>query len=149
MFATWLGRIWNRTPHKARPQAHAGQPVAGRVVNGVLDLSRDPHLEKLPSGIHCDRLNVSGTNIEWLPPDLQVRQEIDASNCRRLRYVPALSLIQLDSQGCRSLTTLPDGLHVERLNISDCPQLTEIPIGLGRRLTHLIARNCKIGRAHV
>jgi hypothetical protein len=107
-----------------------------------LNLARDPALDKLPSGIQCDRLNVSGTRLEWLPPDLQVRERIDATNCARLRYLPALKVTELELRGCRALTSLPDGLDAERLNISDCPQLTGIPIGLGRRLTHLIARNC-------
>jgi uncharacterized protein DUF6745 len=108
----------------------------------TINVTNCRRLRRLPAGLNCQRLLVGGTELEWLPPDMQVTQRIDASGCPSLRRLPALCVPELDLRGCTALEELPDNLHVRRLDISNCPRISEIPARAASSIEHLTARNC-------
>jgi len=106
------------------PRLPAGAKVANLNFSGfdVVDL---------PGGLRCDQLNLSGTAIRALPANLEVRDVLDLSNCRRLTGLPrGLTVRQLTLRGCTALPALPRCLNVGQLDLTGCTALTALPPGL-------------------
>jgi hypothetical protein len=77
-------------------------------------------------------LDLRGTPITSLPPDLKVGGNLDLRYCRKLTSLPSgLSFKgNLDLRGCENFTSLPSGLSVRGyLNLS-YTKITSLPSGL-------------------
>jgi hypothetical protein len=120
-----------------------------------IDASNCASLATIGAGLVANELNISNTAIEELPADLRVALRLEASQCQRLKRLPAglkvgvLSLREcpalaalsagldvsfLDVSACVSLEALPDDIRIAggRLRVRDCPRLRALPAGLGR-----------------
>lgn len=119
-------------------------------------------LRSLPRGLRCTRLLISGTPITHLPPDLMVRDVLDARTCTQLTSLPAglrlhtlivagctrlealppdlLVYGQLDVSGCVALKRLPDVLQAEWIQADGCIRLQELPHGTSASVLSL--RGC-------
>jgi hypothetical protein len=91
-----------------------------------INLARCTGLRTLPAGLSCSHLSVRRSSLETLPAGLQV-ERIDAEGCRRLRKLGALDVEELNLRGCTALEYLPAGLHVRQLDLSCCPLWGELP----------------------
>ena len=95
-------------------------------------------------GLRCDFLDLRDAAIETLPSDLQARQKIDLTNCRRLKSLPDnLTTGSLLLSGCVSLRELPRGLDVAFLDLAGCSSLRRLPDDLRMRGGHLNLRDCQ------
>jgi hypothetical protein len=150
------------SPADARRRIAAGKGREGMFVDGALDLSNNQSLETLPArlsatainlsfctrlkalptGLRCRELRLRGTKLEWIPPDLEVDDRIDARDCRRLRRLPPVAVEELILRDCTALSELPEGLKVRTLDISGCTGIEEVPASIAPRLRHLRAANC-------
>jgi hypothetical protein len=87
-----------------------------------LSVSRCEGLRALPAGLRCFRLDISGTPLTELPGDTQVTEVVVARRCAELASLPdGLRLDWLDVSDCRQLRSLPAGLRCHRLSISHTP----------------------------
>lgn len=85
-------------------------------------------LASIGPGLVADTLDVSGTDIEEIPDDIQVSLRLEANQCRRLKRLPAnLKVGTLSLRECTSLESLPPGLEVSFLDVSGCPSLASLP----------------------
>lgn len=145
MFEWLRPKVWK--PAAARARILQGKPPARMVVDGDLNLagerglrmlperlsartiniSRCAGLRALPAGIECWQLIMRDSSIENLPAGLRVIERIDAEGSRRLRTVGAYQLAELTLRGCLAIERLPEGLRVQRLDLSNCPMWTELP----------------------
>ncbi|MGE0761563.1 MAG: DUF6745 domain-containing protein [Pirellulaceae bacterium] len=159
----WLASLFPISSLAARRRIMAGTAPPGmRVVGGLrlwseqslrelprgltvdlLDVGACTNLSALPSGLKCRVLLMRRTHVSWLPPDLIVREHLNAEDCRQLRELPwGFTTGTLILRNCTALTTLPHTLRCQRLDIGGCTRLQSIPAGLGQSLTHLAARGC-------
>lgn len=121
----------------------SGKARPGLRVDGKLDLSGKPKLQKLPAGLACYELDASRTSLTALPDDLQVECALTLADCRLLKSLPRnLKVGTLNVTNCTQLEELPEGLDVWFLNISGCKQLTHLP--RQARIEHggIIASGC-------
>lgn len=101
-----------------------------------LDLGGIAELVELPGGLRVRNLNLRGcTGLRRLPEGLEVRHLILAG-CAGITELPrALACDVLNLQGTR-VRSLPEGLRVgQRLDLTDCRELTHLPEGLRVGLT--------------
>lgn len=127
-------------------------------VESSLILRECRNLKKLPAGLTVGTLDLQGcTELEELPEDLDV-WFLNLRGCTALTSLPASAKIRngsLSISGCTGIRNLPSYLKkLSTLDISDCPQITELPpkleIGLwinvgGSGLTSLNALNKDVG----
>ncbi len=115
-------------------------------------------LKQLPAGLTVGTLDLQGCSaLESLPEDLDV-WFLNLRGCTALTSFPASAKIRngaLSISGCTGVDHLPSYLRkLSTLDISDCPQITELPpkleIGLwidvgGSGLTSLNKLNADVG----
>ena len=86
------------------------------------------YVKKLPAGLRCYSLSLSGQSIDTLPSDLQVEFKLDLTNCSELTALPRnLKVSSLVLTNCTRLTELPPGLQVNFLQLDGCTALREWP----------------------
>jgi len=108
-----------------------------------LKLNNCQALRELPSGLQCDVLELRGSALRTLPPDLWVSYRLDLSSSVKLEALPAgLSVGSLLLRDCRNLETLPEDLNVFFLDISGCTGLRDWPQRGAIRFGHLHAQGC-------
>jgi Domain of unknown function (DUF6745) len=107
-----------------------------------VNVSRCSNLRTLPGGLECWELIVRDSGVEHLPAPLRVLERIDAQNCRRLRSIGGYQLQELLLGGCRTLEALPEGLRVQRLDVSRCPLWRELPSSLVSTVEYLDVSHC-------
>lgn len=111
-------------------------------VSGRLDL-HESGLKQLPAGLHCYELDVRGLPLRELPADLKVDCRLTADNCVNLRTLPEnFTTGSLSLRGARCLETLPEGLDVWYLDLTDCPQFSRWPERGRIHRGRLNLRNC-------
>ncbi len=132
-----------KAPEAARLIA-AGTAPAG-ITTGVLDLTwqtgRPP--VRLPAGLHCYSLNLTGQPLTTLPADLRVDHRLELTDCRQLTVLPpGWRIGTLLLTRCQKLTALPGDLHVDFLGLEGCTALRDWPADT--RVTHgwVRARGC-------
>ena len=134
--------IQTMSASEARAQILKGvAALPGWQISGQLDLSKQPALTSLPSGIRATSINLNGcTELRELPVDLVARR-ISLRGCTKLTRLPAsLHCYDLDLSGS-GLRELPAGIRVDnRLDLSDCRQLERLPDQL--QPGSLVLRNC-------
>jgi len=138
-------------PKEARKLILRGEAPANLRVDGHLNLSDSPDLERLPEGLTVASLDLNGCKrLGSLPKDLRVRR-LNLSGCGLLVSLPpGLSCYELemretevrelpsdlrvefrlDLSGCSRLERLPEGLKVGTLLLNDCVSLEAAPEGL-------------------
>jgi hypothetical protein len=99
-----------------------------------LDLSGCHNLVRLPDDLQVQTLVVRGcTSLESLPEGLSVNF-LDITSCVALTALPASGAVRsgrLLARGCVRLESLPPWLtRVGRLDVSECPLLTDLPDGI-------------------
>lgn len=105
---------------------------------------RADSLARIAPGLRCDFLDLRETAIETLPAEIEARQRIDLTNCRRLKSLPDnLTTGSLVLSGCVSLRELPRGLDVAFLDLAGCSSLRSLPDDLRMRGGHLNLRDCQ------
>lgn len=108
-----------------------------------LKLNNCPALRVLPPGLHCDVLELRGSALRTLPPDLRVTFKLDLSSGAHLEALPpGLSVGTLILRDCHNLETLPEDLNVFFLDISGCIALREWPRRGSIRFGHVRAQGC-------
>lgn len=108
-----------------------------------LNLSHCRGLCRLPAGFHCYDLNLTGTCLTELPPDLRVEFRLDLTDCFDLERLPnGLKVGTLILQGCASLEALPESLNVSFLDISGCVSLQKWPQQAISPVGRLRAQGC-------
>ncbi len=131
----------NMTPAQARDYILAGASKTIRV-DGSIDL-RGTDLRAIHCPLQCNDLNLSGTAIEAISPQIAVRSRLTLDNCKQLeRLPPGLTCGSLSLRGCRFLKRLPEGLTTWFLNASDCPRLSDWPKTASIRNGNVQLRNC-------
>lgn len=129
------------TPKQAREHILAGESAAIRV-DGSIDLSRTD-LQEIPCPVSCNDLNLSGTSIAVLSPNVKVRSRLSLDNCKKLERLPAaLTCGSLSIRGCAFLERLPERLTTWFLNASDCARLSDWPKEALIRNGNVSLRNC-------
>jgi len=109
----------------------------------VLDLSRCPAAVELPARLDCFELNLSGTKIRTLPPDVTVTSILNLSGCEELVALPAgLTVGTLIVRGCRSLAALPEKLDAWFLDMTGCWNFAHWPGQARIRSGRLTLRGC-------
>lgn len=146
----WLLPRARCSPIQAHDRIRHGKISRPIVVNGALDLRDSAWLTYLPREIEAVSIDVSGcanlrglpericcrdlfvrrTNIECLPTGLDVANQLVASNCHKLERVFPFRVPELRLRNCVSLVALPERLQVERLTLSGCTRLRELPASL-------------------
>jgi hypothetical protein len=113
-----------------------------RLTVDVLDLSgRKAH--GLPSQLSCYELNLSRSEITFLPETVQATSRIDLSGCERLERLPeGLSVGTLILRGCRALKELPEHLDVWFLDLTGCWAFESWPRSAQIRGGRLQLRSC-------
>jgi hypothetical protein len=130
------------TADEARVLVESGDAPAGMSVRGTLHFGEADEV-RLPEGLRCDGLDLTGNAIETLPEGLSVRFRLTLRNCRHLTRLPrGLKAGTLDLAGCTALEGLPEDLEVSFLDISDCRQLKSWPNSARLDFGRLRARNC-------
>ncbi len=130
-------------PKRAKELILNGKARAPFPVDGSLDLSNQPTLKKLPAGLSCFELNLTGSSIEELPDDIRVESSLILRNCENLKKLPdGLTVTTLDLQGCNSLDRLPEGLDVWFLNLRGCVALSHFPKSAAIRHGSLALGGC-------
>ncbi|MBV9125356.1 MAG: hypothetical protein JO112_18530 [Planctomycetes bacterium] len=99
-----------------------------------LDLENCPQLRSLPTGLKVGSLVLRGcTALNALPEGLEV-YFLDLQGCTQLQHWPrraAVHIGRLNARGCTRLTSLPWWLKkLAQLDLSDCPNIRELPKGL-------------------
>lgn len=160
MFEWLLPKVWR--PAEARTRILQGKPPARMRVDGDLNLagergvkmlperlsarsiniSRCAGLHALPAGLECWQLIMRQSNVANLPAGLRVLDRIDAEGSRRLRSVGAYQLTELTLRGCIAIERLPEGLHVQRLDLSCCPMWSELPRSVLSSVEQLDVSEC-------
>jgi hypothetical protein len=107
-----------------------------------VDVSRCANLRGLPEQLTCEVLLLQRTNIQCLSAGLQVSQRIDAQSCRRLEHLLPLTVERLNLSGCTLLQNLPQGLNVRQLELSGCTRLKELPASVASSVAHLDVSDC-------
>ena len=116
------------SPKDARERILAKKVRSPIHVSGLLDLSGCVEIKKLPAGLSCYELNVSGTSLTSLPDDLKIESSLILRSLTSLETLPdGLVLGTLDLQGCSKLKALPNHLDVWFLNIRGCMSLEVFP----------------------
>lgn len=156
----WLSTRW--TPAAARQRILKGTAPERVRVEGSLNLSRAtglrrlparlaatsinlsgcPNLRALPAGLECWELLLRNSGVENLPAGMRVLERIDAEGCQRLRSVGAYQLRELLLGGCVALESLPEGLRVQRLDVSRCPLWRELPRSVVASVEYLDLSRC-------
>jgi hypothetical protein len=151
---------WNSP--RAQQRIRKGRLPDRMRVAGQLDLSNSGWLSALPRRLEADSINVSNcaklrelpehvrcgvlmlmrTNVECLHAGLNVAQQIDASNCLRLRYVAPLKVRTLFLRNCRALERVSDYLTVQNLDLSRCTRFVELPGTVASHLRILDVSGC-------
>jgi hypothetical protein len=159
MFA-WFNCLLPWSEKAAHKRILSGSPPSGMRIKGLLALANCQTLQCLPARLDAAGIDVSGcasllqlpkhlrsevlllrrTGIDTLPAGLRVSRRIDATDCRRLRTLPALQVAQLNLQGCTALEHLPEGLVARQLSISGCPRITSLPASIVRSVERLDVR---------
>lgn len=130
------------TSDEARVLVESGDAPTGMSVRGTLQFGEADEV-RLPEGLRCDGLDLTGNAIEQLPEGLSVRFRLTLRNCRRLKRLPlGLKAGTLDLAGCTALEALPEDLEVSFLDISECRQLNSWPKSARLDIGRLRARNC-------
>lgn len=108
-----------------------------------LKINDQPWLKSLPKRLRCHFLELRNTGIESLPEDIKVQYRLDLQGCRTLQSLPdGLHVGTLNLNGCSALKSLPEGLECSFLNVSGCTRLREFPAMGKIHLGNLIARDC-------
>lgn len=107
-----------------------------------VNVSRCASLRLLPAGLECWELIVRDSGVEHLPAGLRVLERIDAENCRGLRSVGAYQLQELLLGRCLALEALPEGLRVQRLDVSRCPLWRNLPASAVATVEYLDVSRC-------
>lgn len=84
----------------------------------------------LPEGLVLKELDISYTPIKELPADLEVSSRLTAWECVFVDIPKSVKLrgdLDISRSKCR---TLPDGLTLERLDVSECSELSALPSDL-------------------
>ncbi len=132
------------TPKEARQLILAGKARAPFRVDGALDLSNQAEVIKLPKGLSCFELNLTGCPIAELPDDIQIESNLILRNCENLKRLPeGLAVELLDLQGCSALKQLPEGLDVWFLNLRGCVSLSQFPEKASIRNGALLVGGCR------
>src|SRR5579872_666407 len=116
---------------EARRAILNGRAPANLRVAGTLDLSDEPRLTRLPAGLTCGHLNLSGCiGLQALPVDQRVRR-LNLNGCTGLRDLPdGFRCYALSAQNTR-LRALPADLQVDYLlDLTGCAELEALPAGL-------------------
>ncbi len=88
-------------------------------------------------------LQLGGTDVDHLPENLEVRFQLNLTDCLRLESLPVgLKAGSLILSGCRNLKSLPEGIEASFLDISGCTQLDTWPAEGRLEAGRLRARNC-------
>jgi hypothetical protein len=128
-------------PEKAKKAILGGEAPDGLIVKGVLDLSKEADLTRLPHNLQCPRLILNDCeNLVELPAGLRVPR-IEAANCTRLGGIPEdIDAYEVDLSNT-AVRAIPPGVQVEfRLIVADCHELTRLPEGFSA--TSLVLRGC-------
>jgi hypothetical protein len=113
------------------------------IVSGSLVWKEPLENLRLPKGLCCYALDLTGQPVTTLPDDLHVQFKLSLRNCVRLKMLPCgLTAGSLDLAGCTALESLPEDFDVSFLDISGCPQLREWPQSARLNFGRLRARNC-------
>lgn len=127
----------------AKKAIDLGEAAAGMTVTASLSWKGETVAPRLPAGLTCHALDLTGTAIEELPQGLTVRFRLTLRDCKQLRRLPAgLRAGTLELSGCTSLVELPEDFATSFLDISDCPQLEHWPKHATLEVGRLRARNC-------
>ncbi len=136
-------------PRRLRVDGHlnlSGTPLLRslptRLTARSVNVSRCRNLRALPPGLECWELIVRASGVENLPAGLRVIERIDAEDCRRLRTVGAYHLQELILRRCLALDSLPEGLHVRRLDVSGCPLWSTLPASVLSSVEILDVSDC-------
>ncbi|WP_051719105.1 DUF6745 domain-containing protein [Hymenobacter sp. IS2118] len=129
-------------PVRATPEAARALLLSGRlpeelIVNGALRLRGEPRLRELPRLLECTHLDVSDCpNLELLPERLRATSVQAARTA--IREVTGDWLVRetVNLSGCRQLRQLPERLTARSLDVSNCPQLAQLPATI--HLTHWV-----------
>lgn len=106
----------------------AGKAKSGMSVDGILNVSQNKLLKKLPKGLKAFELDASETALETLPADINIECSITLRDCKQLVSLPdKITTGSLDLRGCSSLTELPTGLNVWFLDIQGCTGINRLP----------------------
>lgn len=107
-----------------------------------ITVSNCPKLRELPEHFRCSALAMQRTNIECLHAGLNARNEIDASNCLRLRYIAPITVETLVVRNCPALERVSEGLIVQNLDLSGCTRFVELPSSVAANLRNLDVSGC-------
>jgi hypothetical protein len=130
-------------PKRAKELLLSGKARSPFSVDGSLDLSDQLTIKKLPNGVRCFELNLSGSPIAELPDDLEVESNLTLRNCVNLKRLPdGLTVSTLDLQGCAGLEELPEGLDVWFLNLRGCTKVKQFPAKAKIRNGSLLVGGC-------
>jgi hypothetical protein len=132
------------SPEQAKKRIAQRKADAPMTVSGTLDLSDEPKLTKLPAGLSCYELNLSGTSIARLPDDLRVESKLVLRDATKLVELPiGLTVGTLDLQGCTNLEALPEKLDVWFLQLRGCVSLKGFPKSANIRNGSLSIAGCR------
>lgn len=93
-----------------------------------LNLTGCVGLRSLPSGLECNELVLKDTVISRLPDNLKVSFRLDLSSNPAIESLPVgLKVGSLNLSNCTGLKSLPEGLDVSFLDISGCTALQGWP----------------------
>lgn len=88
-------------------------------------------------------VDLTGSDVDELPPGLTVRYALILRDCVRLERLPdGLRAGSIDLSGCTSLERLPEGLSTSFLDLSGCGQLEEWPQAGEVSVGRLRMRDC-------
>ncbi|MBM7844552.1 DUF6745 domain-containing protein [Herpetosiphon giganteus] len=109
---------------------------------GRLDLSGCTGLTSIPEGLHCFELDLRNTNLEHLPL-VHVQNRLNLSNNIQLKSLPRnLKVGSLVLRGCSALESLPEGIDVNFLDLTDCVNFRRWPSAGRISVGRIVARNC-------
>jgi hypothetical protein len=129
-------------PETVAELIRAGRHVGSVDIRGRLDLT-DFRGEALPRGLHCYELDASGSNLTYLPDDIQIGGRLVLNNCAQLRILPAgLSVGSASLRNCPALETLPEGFSTWFLDLTACHRFAKWPDNASIKNGGLILRNC-------
>lgn len=119
------------TPEEARRLVLSGRMPDELIVSGALRLSHEPRLRELPTFLECTHLEVNDCpNLELLPERLRATSVQAARTGIRELTGDWLVRESVSLSGNRHLRRLPERLTARSLDVSNCPQLLQLPATL-------------------
>ncbi|MBN1909119.1 MAG: hypothetical protein JW818_05215 [Pirellulales bacterium] len=136
-----MASVQDLTPKQAREFLLKKKRGAIRV-GGLIDL-RGAKIDQLSASISCHGLDATGSELMYLPDDIQIESRLILDNCAKLETLPeGLVCGSISLRNCGYLIGLPEGLNTWFLDLSECGQFSTWPTKGTIHRGILRLRNC-------